>query len=232
MEEVGSWIALFALFISAASFVFTLCLNSAIGEVRLLQLSAYAVIRGMGIEQGIGGFPSDHLVLPLQWKNASGGPVVIQQPELMLKELREGEESGTEHVFTLAGEYPDISTQSFSNRYSHKNSLLIDKKSVSFNTLVFHHKYYWDRNGIQNKEGYNFRFKAGEEYRVNIRYSKRSGLNAQLQKVLKRYADGGKTEVLAQSLKHKFSVDTLKQKDDPSRADNEPWWDYWEDLTY
>lgn len=232
VKDVGPWIALVALLISIASFLFTLYLNSAIGEVRPLQLSAYAVIRGMGIEQGIGGFPSDHLVLPMQWKNASGGPVVIQQPELILHEVCDGKETGTQHIFTLAGEYPDISTQSFSHRYSHKNSLLVDKKSVSLNTLIFHHKYYWDRNGIQDKVGYAFRFKAEQESRVCIRYSKNSGLNAVLQKVLKRYADGEKTEILARSLKHKGSINTLKQKDDSDRGENEPWWDYWEDLTY
>lgn len=112
----------------------------------------------------------------MQWKNASGSPVVIQQPELILDEVREGEEPGTQYIFTLAGEYPDISIESFSKRYSHKNSILIDKKSVSLNTLVFHHKYFWD------KEGINFRFKAYEEYRVRIRYRKNSGLGAISQK--------------------------------------------------
>lgn len=232
MKDAGPWIALFALIVSFSSFLFTWYLNSAIGEVRPLHPSGYAVIRGMSSEQGIGRFPSDHLVLPMQWKNASGRPTVIQQPELILHEIRDGEETGTQHIFTLAGEYPDISTQSFSKRYSHKNSFLVDKHSVSLNTLVFHHKYFWDKNRTRSKDGIDFRFKAYDEYRVRIKYKKNSGLGTLSQTILSSYADGEKTEMLAKSLKQHGSVSNLKLKDDPTRGDNEPWWDYWEELTF
>ena len=226
MSNPSTWIALCALLVSLGTLAFTLYWNSPLGEVTPLEPSGYAVIRGLGVEQGIGPFPSDHLVLPMQWKNASGRPAVIQRPELILRKVDGGKESRTELIFTLAGAYPDISTESLSRRYSHNNSVLVEPHSVSLNTLVFHIKSYWE------EDGYNFRFVSSDEFRVYVRYVKNSGLGNIAQKTLKSYADGEKTDVLAKSLKMHGSVDTLKTRDAADRTDADPWWDYWEDITF
>jgi hypothetical protein len=219
-------VAFAALAVSFVSLAFTLYWHSPFGEIRPLEPSGYAVIRGMSMEQGIGRFPSDHLVFPMQWKNTSGRPAIIQQPTLILHEISEGEETGTVLTFTLAGEYTNISTESFSKRYVHKNSFLIDPHSVSLNTLVFHHKYFW------RDDNADFRFAAHDEYQVSIKYIKNSGLGSILQRILGRYADGEKTERLAKSLKHKTSLNNLKLRDDLTRSEDQPWWDYWEELTF
>ncbi len=185
--NTGDLIALLALAVSALSLFFTLFWNSPIGVVSPLEPSGFAVMRGIGTEQGIGPFSSDHLVLPMQWKNASGRPVVVQRPELHLHTIRKGNKSKKPLVFTLAGEYPDISTGSFCERYSHNNSLLIEPHSVSINTLVFHHIDYWTKD-------FSFFFTKGEEYEVVVTFTRNSGLGWVLQRILatvrKPYADG------------------------------------------
>lgn len=223
--ELSNIIALCALLVSFATLVFTFYWNSPFGEVAPLEPAGYAVIRGLGLEQGIGPFPSDHLVLPLQWKNTSGRPAIIQRPELTLREV-DGKHHETVLTFTLAGAYPDISTESFDKRYVHNNSFLVEPHSVALNTLVFHVKNYWQ------KEGYDFRFSSTDEFRVDIRYVKNSGLGNIAQKLLESHADGEKTELLAKSLKMHGSLDNLKTRNDADRTDTDPWWDYWEEITY
>jgi hypothetical protein len=226
MSNPSNWIALCALLVSLATLAFTLYWNSPIGDVAPLEPAGYAVIRGLVVEQGIGSFPSDHLVLPMQWKNTSGRPTIIQRPELILRKVGGVVDCETELTFTLAGAYPDISTESFSRRYSHNNSFLVEPHSVSLNTLVFHIKSFWE------EEGSHFRFDSTDEFRVHIRYVKNSGLGNIAKKVLKSYADGERTELLANSLKMHGSLDNLKPRDDTGRKETDPWWDYWEEMTF
>ena len=229
MNNPSTWISLAALLVSLLSLSFTLYWNSPAGDVRPLEPSGYAIIRGLGVEGGIGPYPSDHLVLPMQWKNASGRPVVIQTPELSLRKIDGGEVSGEQLVFTLAGMYPDISTDSFSRRYIYNNSFLIEPHSVSVRTMVFHSEHFWDTNAY-------FQFTAYDEFQVRVTYTKNSGVGSILQRILlwisPHYADGKKTDVLAQSLRIHGSIDNLKRLDDARRTKADPWWDYWEDITF
>src|ERR1035441_5015814 len=51
------------------------------GEVRLLPpLAGYAVYRG------VLSFPSDHLAIPMTWRNSTKYPVVVSDPHLILSE--------------------------------------------------------------------------------------------------------------------------------------------------
>jgi hypothetical protein len=43
------------------------------GEVHPIAPSGYAVMRGIPKFEGLGPFPSDHLVLPLEWATGSRG---------------------------------------------------------------------------------------------------------------------------------------------------------------
>lgn len=65
-----------------------------------------------------------------------------------------------------------------------------------------------------------------------INYTKNSGLGCILQKVLRSYADGERTDVLVENLKMHLSLNNLKTMDDPERGEADPWWDYWEELTF
>ena len=99
MGNASNLISFGALIVSLLSVSFTVYWNSPIGEVGPLEPSGYAVIRGMGVEGGIGPLPSDHIVFPVQWKNTSGRPVVIRKPELKLCRLEnvEAEVEEDEH---------------------------------------------------------------------------------------------------------------------------------------
>lgn len=225
VKDLSNWISLGALLVSLLSLAFTLYWNSSIGQVRPLEPSGYAIIRGFGVEGGIGPYPSDHLVLPMQWQNASGRPVVIQKPKLILQRREGGEGSGRDLTFTLAGTYPDISTESFDNRYIHNNSFLVEPHSVSVNTMVFHIKDFW-------KDDADFRFVGTDEFQVKVNYTKNSGLDTISQKIFSSLADGEKTEILAESFKMHASLKNLRTRDDPARGESDPWWDYWEEITF
>lgn len=229
MNSSNNWASIIALIISFGSLIFTLYWTSPIGKVEPLEPASYAIIRGMGIVQGIGPFPSDHLVFPMEWKNTSGRPVIIKNLKLTLYKLdRDSKASETGLTFTLAGEYPDVSTESFSKRYSHKNSFLVEPHSVSLNTLVFHVENYW-------KENSDFRFNPYDEYRLRIGYTKDSGLGVVLQSLLRAtrsYADGEKDKILAKRFKIHGSVDNLSFDDLSFEDEDDPWWGYWEDTKF
>ena len=81
-----------------------------------------------------------------------------------------------------------------------------------------------------------FQFTAYDEFEVHVRYTKHSGVGSALQKILlrilPRYADGEKEDVLARSLIIHGSVENLKSLGDPARDEGGPWWDYWWDITF
>ena len=91
--------------------------------------------------------------------------------------------------------------------------------------MVFHIR------GFAESSAY-FRFASTDEFRVLIKYVKNSGLGSISQKVFTSLADGERSEVLVEILKMHGSLDDLKTPDDPDRGKTDPWWDYWEELTF
>jgi len=155
-------ISVIALIISLLSLAFTLWYHLYPGEVKPLKPSAYSIIRE------VGPFPSDHLVIPMEWENTRGQPVLVRNPYLVLRALTpEGKETGKELRFPLAGGYPEISSKTFAEHYEyfeHVNSFSLDPHSVSRKVLVFHVEQWWDDKSSLHK----FRFKGNENYRVYI----------------------------------------------------------------
>jgi len=131
------------------------------GDVRPFPPSGYAIIRGDG------SFPSDYLVLPLEWENTSGKSVLIRKPELILHEIDDANnETGTKYRFLLAGEYPEISYTAIQLPYAYKYSFSIEEHSTIPKVLVFHYERWWD----ENNSLYKFQFKSGQKYRVDIKF--------------------------------------------------------------
>jgi len=136
---------------------FTLWFNLSPGNVQPLKPSGYSIIRE------IDSFPSDHIALPIEWENSGGRPVLIRHPYLVLRELGpDGKETGNEYRFFLAGEFSDISSDSFAERHSIKQSFVIDPHSISLKVLVFHIESWWN----ESNDLYDFKFHGGERYRV------------------------------------------------------------------
>ena len=107
------------------------------GDVKPLNPSGYGFIRGIHY------FPSDHIVLPLEWENRGGTAVTVRHPYLVLRELRP-DGNKTNYCFFMAGEYSDISTNSFDEFYSIKDSFIVDPHSITKINSVFHIKDWWN----------------------------------------------------------------------------------------
>jgi hypothetical protein len=166
------------------------------GVVRPLTPSGYAIIRE------IGPFPSDHILIPLEWENTTGRPVLIRQPYLRLRELDSaGRETGKEYRFVLAGEYPGISTNSLQGMYSILNSFNLPEHAISLKLLVFHNDQWWN----ESSDLYRLRFKAGQEYKVYIGY--KLGLDQPPEAAL-------------------FDMPIYRRADALDRAKGD-WWDFW-----
>lgn len=185
------------------------------GEVRPIEPSGFAIVRGMPASGGVGPFPSDHLVLPLEWKNASGSSVIMRRPQLVFSELGEnGKPNGKPTRFFLAGEYPNISGAAFSEPYSYKNAFKLDPHSVSANVLVFRVERWWDLNQ-------RFAFDGDTRYEVRIEFLRAPG----------RLFGGdeyAKEDLLVAEEFHMVpSVDDLERPGRTVERLREPWWNYW-----
>jgi len=157
---------------------------------------------GYGIIRGIESFPSDHIVLPLEWENTSGKPIVIRNISLILKKLgTDGQETGSTYQFLLAGEYPEISSEAFKKPFVLKNSFVVDAKSIPQKVLVFHYKKFWDKND----KLYSFRFEKDQRFNVTIEFQP----NLEKMRKIKLF-----------DLPIYAGVDKLQTDR------NKPWWDY------
>ena len=131
------------------------------GKVRPLAPAGYAIIRGQS------SFPSDLLVLPLEWENTSGRVALIRHPTLVLHELdSKNKETGAEIQFTLAGEYSEISNNAFLQNYIYKFSFIQEPRSIGYHVFAFHYQRWWD----DKDKNYAFQFRGNTKYRVSIAY--------------------------------------------------------------
>ena len=154
-------IALLALVVSFVALVISYLAYSQPGTVQPFEPTMYGIIRGYE------SFPSDHIILPLEWQNTRGQPVLIKQPELILHEVDDkGQEIGTKYRFTLAGEFPEISSSAFREHYALKSSFIVEARSIPVKVLLFHYERWWDESGNL----YNFQFKKGQKYNVYLKY--------------------------------------------------------------
>ncbi len=196
--RIETTISIVSLLVSIGALFFTVLYNLSPGTVQPYKPTGYGIIRGLDP------FPSDHLVVPLEWENEGGRTVLIRYPRLILRELNsEGKETGKEYRYFLAGEYQDISSASFREPYSVKRSFTLDPHSLSLRVLVFHVENWWD----EKDDRYNFKFVSTRSFRVYIDYQK--NFEQQPTRVLFEMPVFG-------------SADRLN----PDRA-NGYWWDFW-----
>ena len=126
------------------------------GEVRLLSaLPGYAVYRG------VLSFPSDHLVIPITWRNSTNHPVVVSNPRLILTE------AGKKRTLFMYEEVPEISDTAIQH-YRHTSSVVLQPQSVSIHIAVFGTEQRWDSKHAD----YRFRFlrDTGNEPKAILEY--------------------------------------------------------------
>jgi hypothetical protein len=81
---------------------------------------------------GLGPWPSDHVVFPIEWSNSSSDSELVRRPVLVFSELNQNDKPmGREVKFFLVGEFPNISPTILND---------VNKKPYTFtNTLVLEH---------------------------------------------------------------------------------------------
>jgi hypothetical protein len=161
-----------ALIISIISLLFTLYSSSSLGSVTLLEPSGYGIVRGIYPPQTDDGESStsprnarngaDHLFVPVEWRNNSGGTILIKEPRLVLVN-----EAGDNFPFFLLGEYPNIDAvfQDHTS-YTLTNTFVLKPHAVTQNIAVFRIADSWAK---ENPEEY-LRFHEGERYKVYAFY--------------------------------------------------------------
>jgi hypothetical protein len=143
------------------------------GNAEPLQPSSYAVVRGMG------NFPSDHIIISIEWRNSGGQPTIIRNLRLFLVKKSDNSSNLSEkEVFELAGEF----TEDFSSNigyvgesYTLKQAYIIDPKTITQTFMVFHIKDWWDEENETHTGHYNFKFnKSKIKYEIILNYSYQS----------------------------------------------------------
>ena len=75
-----------------------------------MELPSISPSRSQSQRAGAFAIRSDHIVLPVEWSNGTGSPVLIKSPSLRLSELGEnGEPNGNQLKFFLVGDLPEMS---------------------------------------------------------------------------------------------------------------------------
>lgn len=154
-------IAGLALFVSVISLLFSIYTFFRPGILRPIPPSGYALIRGIGPS------PSDHLVLPFDWENTSGKTTLVRRVALTLVKIdTNGKETTDKLQYYLAGEYKDISYETFLNYYVPKNSFSVEPDTIASRALVFHIDNWWD----DKSANFTHRFTRGEKYNAYLSY--------------------------------------------------------------
>ncbi|MCB2213835.1 hypothetical protein KQH50_00425 [bacterium] len=200
-KKTANTISFIALIVSIITLLLNLLLNwqsISAGSIETLSPPDYAVIRGLS------SYPSDHLVIPIEWNNTTKKNVSIRKPYITLAELdSNNERTGTEYIFLMEGEFPEISMLAFSDYHKISKSFILEAKTLSTKVMLFHIENWWD----DSHPNYDFRFKSGDNYAVEIYYE----VNL----------DENHHEHLC-NLEFFESIDNLT-----TRNEDTWWWDHW-----
>jgi len=134
------------------------------GNAIPLTPSSFAVVRGMG------NFTSDHIVVPIEWRNSGGQPTLIRNPTLFLINITDPYQKLSDEpelTYELAGELKDYSKTIgyVGESYTLKRAYVIDPNTITPTVMVFHIHDWWGPNR-------NFQFnKPNVTYGVILNYS-------------------------------------------------------------
>ena len=120
----------------------------------------------------IGEFPSDHLIIPIEWVNRFGQPALVRQPILTLNQIltKEQQDNGVKSkrkIFYIAGHYPEISVTALEKPFIQSQSYLIEGHSAKLLNLVFHIKNWYNEDDVDT---FYFTFEPQEVYSVKVRF--------------------------------------------------------------
>lgn len=157
-------VSFLALVVSSGTLCFYIIRDVWPMPVKVVGSAGYAIMRGTS------DFPSDHLVLPVDWENTGGRGALVRHPHIFLRAIdpNSGGETGIEYAFFLAGEYPEISGPALTEPYVIRHSFSLPPHSVSTRVLVFRVRNWHD----EQDPLYQFRLKGGEKFNVYIDFER------------------------------------------------------------
>ena len=156
------WISIFALAVSIVSVGVTIFYHFSSKTAVPLTISSYSIVRSLGP------FPSDHLIVPIEWVNKGGRAALVRQPILILKE----KDKDRTLYFFIAGQFSELSEPGITDAYKREQSFLIEGHSAKTLTLVFHIENWWDD---KKPSTYDFHFAGQEEFQLTIRFLDEQG---------------------------------------------------------
>lgn len=115
-------------------------------------------------QRGLFGFPSDHLILPLEWENQRDKTVSIRIPYLKISPM---DKEDVHYTYTYVAEYSTVfgNQTPEENGFTPNSSLIVNPESVSLGWRVFRIFEY-----DPNMDLFSFKFVPGGEYKVFIGY--------------------------------------------------------------
>lgn len=135
------------------------------GDVAPLEPSSFAIIRGMGH------FQSDHIVIPIEWKNSGGQQELVRPTKLTLVN------NTTTLRFELAGEFLGNSSNEpgrISGYSTLKQAFVLSPHSITPVTMVFHINDWWTDKNTTKGRAFTFQNNTSRNitsYNVSIDYS-------------------------------------------------------------
>ena len=135
------------------------------GNAEPLLPSSYAIVRGMG------NFHSDHIIIPIEWRNSGGQPALIRNINLFMFNITYPSSNLSdkpELTYELAGEFTDNNSGNIGHvgaSYTLKQAYVIDPNTITPTFMVFHVHDWWDP---KNKFKFN---KTGIKYKILLNYS-------------------------------------------------------------
>jgi hypothetical protein len=135
------------------------------GNAEPLLPSSYAIARGMGH------FQSDHIIIPIEWRNSGGQPALIRNIKLFMFNITDPSSNLSdkpELTYELAGEFAENYSGNIGHvgaSYTLKQAYVIDPNTITPTIMVFHINNWWvPKNAFQFK-------KCGIKYKILLNYT-------------------------------------------------------------
>ena len=116
------------------------------GNADPLVPSSYGIVRGMGNS------PSDHIIIPIEWRNSGGQPAIIRNLNLFLVNITDPSmnlSDEPELTYELAGEFAKDYSGNIGyvgESYTLKQAYVIDPNTITPTLMVFHIHDWWGPN--------------------------------------------------------------------------------------
>jgi hypothetical protein len=210
---------LIALIFSGIAVWYTYTYYFRTGSLKTLPITASSIMRGYETNQ----FPSDHLIIQIEWVNDNGPPAIVIQPRLILKKIgNKGNEAKENPLkFFVAGHYSEISDQALKRPFIQSQSYLIEGHSAKQFNLVFHIENWYEKT---DPDAYCFVFEPQTDYSVTLRFlDEKNKWHDEELGTINTYD----VDCFIQRVKNKITDEICKKQTEKKKClKYQRWWDY------